>query len=342
MTGSSRYTEAGVDIEAGDQIKARIGQLIRGTYSPSVLHRDGAFGGLFSLAHLSMQKPVLVSSVDGVGTKVKVASTVGKHKGIGVDLVNHCIDDILVCGAQPLFFLDYFACHTLNQPILAELVEGMAEACQEAGMSLLGGETAQMTDVYRTGEYDLAGTIVGVVDEDQIIDGSAIKPGDVLFGLPSSGLHTNGYTLARKVLLEDAQMDLAETATGLNQPLGDALLEPHRSYLEEINALREAVPVKGMAHITGGGFVGNVGRILPQNCQAVIDVSLWTTPALFTLIQSHGGVSNEEMYRVFNMGIGMVAVIGADQLTEAQRILPEGKPIGQIQAGEGVQLTGLK
>lgn len=336
MSQSSRYAQAGVDIDAGDRVKTRIAELVRGTFSPRVLHRDGAFGGLFSLGDLGLKKPVLVSSVDGVGTKVKVASACGSHRGIGADLVNHCIDDILVCGARPLYFLDYYACHTLDNDVLLQVVEGMTDACKAAGMSLIGGETAQMTDVYAPGEYDLAGTIVGAVDEDEIIDGQGIQPGDVLYGLPSSGLHTNGYTLARKVLLDEARLDLGSDPGELTAPLGEALLAPHRSYLSEFAAIRESVTIKGMAHITGGGFKGNISRVLPDGCQAIVETASWETPALFRLIQSHGEISDEEMYRVFNMGIGFIFIVSPSDADILAARLPEGQRIGAVQPGDGV------
>lgn len=335
-----RYAEAGVDIEAGDRLKNRIVEMARSTFSPAVLHRDGAFGGLFALGGFSMRKPVLVSSVDGVGTKVKVAIAVGRHKGIGADLVNHCVNDILTCGARPLFFLDYFACHCLEDRLLLDLVEGMSEACQQSKMALIGGETAQMPDIYSPGEYDLAGTIIGMVDEDEIIDGKNIQPGDALIGLPSSGLHTNGFTLARRALLDIAELDLNEPATGLNVPLGEALLVPHRCYLKELETARAKAPIKGVVHITGGGFEGNIGRILPEGCKAVVEKNAWDTPAIFTLIQAKGDVSEEEMYRVFNMGIGLVVIVSEADVDSVLSGLPEGLPIGRIQTGEGVEMRG--
>lgn len=338
MSSSDRYTQAGVNIDAGDRAKTQIASLVRQTFTPNVLHRDGAFGGLFSLGNLTYKNPVLVSSVDGVGTKVKVASSCGKHRGIGIDLVNHCIDDLLACGARPLFFLDYFACHTLDESILLSLVEGMSEACREAGTSLIGGETAQMSDVYAQGEYDLAGTIVGAVDEAAIIDGSKISPGDKLLGLPSTGLHTNGYTLARTVLLQEAALELDSIPEPLSIPLGDALLAPHRSYLPEVDRIQNVMPIHGIAHITGGGFEGNIERILPEGCAAVVDSSTWETPALFRLIQTHGSVSPEEMHRVFNMGIGMILILPREHIEEACSICDDAVVVGEITSGSGVEV----
>ncbi|MDP8243993.1 MAG: phosphoribosylformylglycinamidine cyclo-ligase [Candidatus Hinthialibacter antarcticus] len=339
MAEPSRYAQAGVDIDAGDRVKKRIIQLARDTFTPGVLHRDGAFGGLYSLANLNLKKPVLVSSVDGVGTKVKVATMCGDHSGIGADLVNHCIDDILTCGAQPLLFLDYYACHTLDDSVLVQVVEGMSAACKAAGVSLIGGETAQMSDVYAKDEYDLAGTIIGVVDEDDIIDGQSIKPGDVMFGLPSSGLHTNGYTLARKVLFDEAGLQVDDTPDGFTKSLGKTLIEPHRCYLPEFNAVKGSVKIKGIAHITGGGFEGNVPRVLPDGCAARVDASAWTPPAVFQLMQEKGAVSRDEMYKVFNMGIGLIFIVSPCDAVKLATKLPQGCKIGEIEPGDGVRMN---
>lgn len=338
MNQSTRYTAVGVDIEAGDRIKKQIARLVSTTHTSRVLHKEGAFGGLFSLAGFAMEKPTLVSSVDGVGTKTKVAIEYGKHRGIGHDIVNHSINDILTCGAQPLFFLDYFACGKQNDAVVLELIEGMSEACKQAGMSLIGGETAQMPDVYAPDDYDLAGCIVGIVDEANILDGRSIKPGHVVWGLPSSGLHTNGYTLARKVLLSEAGYKLDQTPPELSQPIGDELLIPHRSYLQEIKNLQMSISISAIAHITGGGFEGNIQRVLPDQCQAVIDTSAWSPLPIFRLIQQCGSISNEEMYRVFNMGIGMVAVVAESDSSSVKKIAPEAIRIGRIREGEGVVL----
>jgi len=343
MNDVSRYKEAGVDISAGDWIKKQIAQRVRQTHSSRVLHREGAFGGMFSLAGLDMKKPVLVSSIDGVGTKTKVALAAGQkpgnwHRGIGHDLVNHSINDILVCGARPLFFLDYFACAKQDEALILQLIEGMTEACRAAGIALVGGETAQMPDVYAPGEYDLAGCIVGILDEDQIIDGRAIVPGDQILGLPSSGLHTNGYTLARKVLLEENRLDLHSQPAPLRRTLAEDLLEPHRSYLDTILKLRERVAIHGLAHITGGGFEGNIDRILPPGCQARIDTRQWRPLPIFQLIQERGGIGFEEMYRVFNMGIGMTVILSPRDTAAALPLIPDSVVIGEVGEGEGVRM----
>ncbi|MEW6235727.1 MAG: phosphoribosylformylglycinamidine cyclo-ligase [Candidatus Omnitrophota bacterium] len=338
MKQKSRYAESGVDIEAGDRVKKRIAELARHTHCDKVLHKDGAFGGLFALKGLKEKNPVLVSSVDGVGTKVKLACAAGRHKGIGADIVNHCINDILACGARPLFFLDYFACGRQNDEVVLQLIEGMSDACRAAGMALIGGETAQMPDVYAADEYDVAGTIVGVVDELEIINGKDIAPGDSILGLPSSGLHTNGYTLARKVLLEENGFRLDDIPKGLSKTLGEELLTPHRSYLNEFQKIRAVAPIKGVAHITGGGFEGNISRILPDNCQAAIHPNRWQTPQIFRLIQDLGRISWEEMHRVFNMGIGIVFILSARHEEKAKEVCPEAINIGEITAGSGVTL----
>jgi phosphoribosylformylglycinamidine cyclo-ligase len=337
MNEKSRYAQAGVDIYAGDQVKKRMGDLVYQTHTPNVLHKEGAFGGLFSLCNLQEENPVLVSSVDGVGTKVKIASEANSHIGIGKDLVNHCIDDILTCGARPLFFLDYFACEKLDNNVVLQVIEGMSVACKEAGVALIGGETAQMSDVYAPGEYDLAGTIVGVVDESRILDGRAISPGDKIVGLPSTGLHTNGYTLARKVLFEESGYTVHDKPAGFDCTLGEALLAPHRSYLPEFNRVKDKVTIKGIAHITGGGFKGNIPRILPDHCQAVIDTHAWQPPILFRCIEEKGNITKEEMYQVFNMGIGIVFIVEKD-VTILEQEWPDAIRIGEITDGSGVAL----
>ncbi|MDX9755845.1 MAG: phosphoribosylformylglycinamidine cyclo-ligase [bacterium] len=339
MTAKSRYAQAGVDISAGDQVKKRIGELVHKTHTPNVLHKEGAFGGLFSMQRLPESNPVLVSSVEGVGTKVKIAREVGSHVGIGKDLVNHCINDILTCGARPLFFLDYFACEKLENTIILQVIEGMSEACRDAGIALIGGETAQMSDVYAPGEYDLAGTIVGVVDESKILDGRNITPGDQIIALPSSGLHTNGYTLARKVLLEEAGFHLSDKPEEFSVSLGEALLEPHISYLNAFRQVESLVSIKGIAHITGGGFEGNIPRVLPETCQAVIDTKTWTPPILFRCIQETGKITKEEMYQVFNMGIGIVFIVSQDDTTTLKRTWSDAIHVGEIVEGHGVKMV---
>jgi len=340
MNQSSRYTEAGVDINAGDRVKKEIAKRIRQTHTSRVLHKEGAFGALFSLTDMEMEKPTLVSSVDGGGTKTKVAIAMGQHRGIGADIVNHSIDDILTCGAKPLFFLDYFACGKQDDQVVLQLIEGMTESCSDAGMALIGGETAQMPDVYAEDEYDLAGSIVGIVDENRIVDGRRIEPGDAVIGLPSDGLHTNGYTLARTILIDEMGLDLKQTPKGLSRPLGNELLIPHKSYLHEIEVARETADVLGIAHITGGGFEGNISRSLPDGCGAEIDLKTWTPPAIFQLIQNGGSIPLDEMYRVFNMGIGMVLVVRSGDADRLLNRLIGSQRVGEIVVGSGVELIG--
>lgn len=338
MNEQTRYAKAGVDIEAGDRLKKRLIELTQQTHNEHVIHKSGAFGGLYSLKGLNVENPVLVSSVDGVGTKTKIACATGHHKGIGIDIVNHCINDILTCGAEPLFFLDYFACGKQNDDVVMQLIEGMSEACKKAGMALIGGETAQMPDIYAENEYDLAGTIVGVVDQEKMIDGRDIQPGDMIFALPSSGLHTNGYTLARKVLLEEHGLKLDEKPKNMTKTLGEALLAPHRSYLDEIREVRSHVNIKGIAHITGGSFEGNISRILPDGCKADIYPVRWQPPSIFYLIQELGNISKTEMYQVFNMGMGIAFVVGMDDRETIKDVCWEADMIGQIVEGSGVEL----
>jgi phosphoribosylformylglycinamidine cyclo-ligase len=305
---------------------------VRATYGPEVLLGIGAFGGLFDAAALKgMDAPVLVASTDGVGTKTKIASALGRYDTIGHDIVNHCVNDILVQGARPLFFLDYIASSRLDPEMVAAVVSGAAAACRAAGCALLGGETAEMPGVYAAGEFDLVGTIVGVVDGSQIIDGSAIQPGDAVIGLASSGLHTNGFSLARRVLTDwDLRAELPE----LGGPLGDALLAPHRSYLAEIQSLRQAgIAIKGLAHITGGGLIDNPPRILPKGAAIHLRRGSWPTPPLFQLIQRAGQIDPHEMAHVFNLGLGILVVTPADQAAPAMRILGEGWLVGEVVTG---------
>ncbi|GAB4559447.1 MAG: phosphoribosylformylglycinamidine cyclo-ligase [Anaerolineales bacterium] len=295
---------------------------VRATYTPAVLAGIGSFGGLFDASALKqMQNPVLVASTDGVGTKVKLAAAAGRYRGIGHDIVNHCIDDILVQGARPLFFMDYFATSKLNPEQTAEVVTGMAEACQQAGMALLGGETAEMPGVYQPGEFDVAGTIVGVLEQEQILPRvSELKAGDVLMGLTSSGPHTNGYSLLRKVFA-DTPLETVFPELGIS--LADALLAPHRSYLNVLHSVINHPHLKALAHLTGGGFVENIPRVLPETLDAVIHLGSWPLPPLWELIQRKGNISTEEMYRVFNMGIGMVAIVDKQAVPVFQQQIPE-------------------
>ena len=310
------YRDAGVDIDAGNEAVARMRQHVRSTFTPAVLTDIGSFSGMFSLAGLAnLQNPVLVASMDGVGTKLKVAVTMGRHDTIGRDLVNHCVNDILVQGASALFFLDYFGTGKLAPSVVVDVVKGLADACREAGCALIGGETAELPGLYSETDYDLAGCIVGVVERGKIIDGSRVQVGDTVIGLASSGLHTNGYSLARRVLLEgeDGGLSLYEHFPALGRTLGDELLIPHRCYAPAILPLLEEFDVHAMAHLTGGGFYDNIPRILPSDCSVTIERRSWPIPPIFTLIQERGNVPEPEMYRTFNMGIGMVLIVPADQ-----------------------------
>jgi len=335
MNGSAKkaYAAAGVDIALGNRVKKGLEQKVRSTFGPEVLGRIGGFGGLFRADFSGLKDPVLVSSIDGVGTKLKVAIALGRHGSIVQDLVNHCINDIAVTGARPLFFLDYIGAKRLDPLVFNQLISGFIKACKEGGCALIGGETAQLPDVYRPDEYDLAGCIVGLVDRQKMLDGSRIVPSDVLIGLPSNGLHTNGYSLARKILLNKMRLDLSQKVDGLGRPLGEELLRIHRNY----QPLLASIPhgrLKGAAHITGGGLVDNLPRILPATCDALIHTSSWNVPAIFRMIQRGGEVSIDEMYEVFNMGIGMVLVVSKIHAPEVVA-LSKGKVIGQVTPGSG-------
>jgi phosphoribosylformylglycinamidine cyclo-ligase len=312
------YKASGVDIDAGNEAVRRIRSLARGTFTPGVLSDIGSFGGLFRLDRDRYQEPVLVSSADGVGTKLKVAFMTGRHGTVGADLVNHCVNDILVQGAEPLFFLDYLATGRLDPAVAAEVVGGIALACRENGCALLGGETAEMPGFYADGEYDIAGFIVGIVERFRVIDGRSIVPGDVLIGLPSAGLHTNGYSLARRVLFETTGWTADTVVPELGVTVGDALLAPHRSYLPVVRPLLPRQTLKGLAHITGGGITENLPRVLPEGCSAEIDLRAWSVPALFQLLQERGQIPRDEMFRAFNMGIGLVLVCAPG---ETERII---------------------
>jgi phosphoribosylformylglycinamidine cyclo-ligase len=312
------YKSAGVDIDAGNETVRRIRALARGTFTPGVLSDIGSFGGLFRLDRDRYQEPVLVSSADGVGTKLKVAFMTGRHDTVGADLVNHCVNDILVQGAEPLFFLDYLATGRLSPAVAEQVVSGVARACRENGCALIGGETAEMPGFYADGEYDIAGFIVGVVERSRVVDGKSIVPGDVLIGLPSAGLHTNGYSLARRVLFEMAGWQADTFVAELGTTVGDALLASHRSYLSLVRPLLERQSVRGLAHITGGGITENLPRVLPEGCAAEIDLRAWDVPALFRLLQERGQIAGDEMFRAFNMGIGLVIVCAA---RDAERVI---------------------
>ena len=333
------YRDAGVDIDAKMSAISRFGALARQTFSRAVLTDIGSFGGLYDLSFAGVRRPVLVGSMDGVGTKLKIAFLTGRHETVGQDLVNHCVNDILVQGAAPLFFQDYLATGRVEGKVLEAVVAGIAAACRANGCALLGGETAEMPGFYAPGEYDLAGCIVGVVDRSAILDGSRIRPGDPLLGLASSGLHTNGYSLARKVLLERMGMDPSTYVPELGRRLGEELLEPHRSYLAPLRPLLGSGAIRGMAHITGGGFTDNIPRILPPGCDAEIDPASWSPPAIFRMIQEGGGVGEAEMRRTFNLGIGMVLVVAREKAGAVRRrLMRRGEKVpvlGRIVRGTG-------
>ena len=328
------YARAGVDVDLGNMVKKRIQARVKSTHGPEVLGKIGGFGGLFAPNFSGMREPVLVASVDGVGTKLKIAFALNRHETVGADLVNHCVNDIAVLGARPLFFLDYIGAERLEPPVFDQILAGFTKACRAAGCALIGGETAQMPGMYRKGEYDLAGCIVGVVDRKKMIDGSRIRRGDVILGLPSNGLHTNGYSLARKILFEQMRLKPNAQLPGLPQTIGDELLRTHTNYQPRLAKVPLA-QLHGLAHITGGGLVDNLPRVLPANCDAVIDCQSWTVPPLFQLLAEKGRVPREEMYQVFNMGIGMAAIVSAKNAKSIARQL-KAKVIGQIEAGTGV------
>jgi phosphoribosylformylglycinamidine cyclo-ligase len=312
---TSRYADAGVDIDAKAAALARAKAAIRSTFTPGVLGDVGGFGGLFRPDFSKYREPVLVASTDGVGTKLKVAIEMGRHDTCGADLVNHCVNDILVQGARPLFFLDYIAMGKVEPGVIESVIEGIARACKENGTALLGGETAEMPGFYAGGEYDVAGTIVGVVDRDKILDGSRIAAGDVALGLPSVGLQTNGYTLARRVFFDTMGKKPQDRLEELgNRAVGDVLLDPHLSYLRALEPLLDEGLVHGMAHLTGGGFYDNIPRVLPEGLEVHIKAGAWPVPPVFDVIAREGDVSFEEMHRVFNMGIGMVVFVAAADL----------------------------
>ena len=333
------YREAGVDIDAGDEFVDRIKPLVRSTFRPEVLTDLGGFGGLFRLHAKQLEDPVLVSGTDGVGTKLRIAFLMNKHDTVGIDLVAMCVNDIAVSGAEPLFFLDYFATGKLAIDKAKDVVSGIAEGCRQAGCALIGGETAEMPSMYPEGEYDLAGFAVGVVDKPKIIDGKTIKPGDTILGLASSGLHSNGYSLARRVFFEKAKLDVTASLPELERPLGEALLTPTRIYAKQILALVKEFRIKGIAHITGGGITENLPRILPQGVRAKINRKAWTVPPIFQALSKMGQVDREEMYRVFNMGIGLILIVPSQSATavlkKAAELGDQGWKIGEIVSSSG-------
>jgi phosphoribosylformylglycinamidine cyclo-ligase len=329
---SEAYKQAGVDIDAGNEAVERMKKHVKRTFRPEVLTDLGGFGALFGLDITKYKKPVLVSGTDGVGTKLKLAFAMDKHDTIGVDAVAMCVNDIVVQGAEPLFFLDYLACGKVVPERIEAIVKGIADGCEQSGSALIGGETAEMPGMYEESEYDIAGFSVGVVDADRVIDGKSIAPGDMIIGMSSSGVHSNGFSLVRKVLLEDAGLSLHEEIDELNGKLGDVLLTPTRIYVKSCLSLLEKVKVNGLVHITGGGFYDNIPRILPEGTAAHIEYGTWNIPPVFNLVKTKGNVSKQDMFRTFNMGIGMIAIVRENDADEALRVLAE--------AGEQAQIIG--
>ena len=334
------YRQSGVDIDAGNETVRRIKSLARTTFTPGVLSDIGSFGGLFRFDSAAYRDPVLVSSADGVGTKLKVAFMAGRHDTVGADLVNHCVNDILVQGAIPLFFLDYLATGRLSPDVAERVVEGIARGCRENGCALIGGETAEMPGFYRDGEYDIAGFIVGVVERSRVVNGRSIVPGDALLALPSAGLHTNGYSLARSVLFDRAGLSPDSFVDELNTSVADALLAPHRSYLGLVRPLLERDLVKGLAHITGGGITENVPRVLPPGCAVEITIGSWDVPGIFKIIQDEGAIATPEMFRAFNMGVGLVLACEPRHVDGVVSLIRQaGEPnvwcVGRVVPGDG-------
>ncbi len=326
------YKSAGVDIEAGNETVKRIKSFAKSTFNKNVLSDIGLFGAFYELDLVKFRKPVLVSSVDGVGTKLKIAFAMDIHHTVGQDLVNHCVNDIAVCGAEPIYFLDYLAFGKLNPAVAEKIIEGFSIACKENNCALIGGETAEMPGIYSENEYDMSGTIVGVAEKEKIINGKNIVKGDILIGFNSNGLHTNGYSLTRKILLE--KYKLSERFSGMELSLGEELLRIHKSYLKLILKLKEKLNIKGLSHITGGGIVGNTNRILPEGLSLKINWNSWEVPAIFKLIQSAGNISDEEMRKVFNLGIGLIAVVDKNDvkqvITLAKNINENSVVLGEV------------
>jgi phosphoribosylformylglycinamidine cyclo-ligase len=339
MTKSLKYSDAGVNVDVWNKAKGSIGELVSSTFNNHVLGKFGQFGGMFDISGLAgIGHPILVSSTDSVGTKVMIAFETGVHNTIGMDIVNHCINDILVLGAKPLFFLDYIGIHKLLPEVALAIITGLTTACKTSGCVLIGGETAEMPGLYKPGEFDLVGCIVGVVDKPRIIDGSTIIPGDVLIGLKSNGLHTNGYSLARKIITEVAGKKYSDIFDATGTTFGQELLRPHRCYLPVWNLMQQNL-IKGCAHITGGGFQDNVDRILPPNCNAAVDTKTWTPDPIFKFMQKNGNVENDEMYHTFNMGVGLVMAVkptDVDQVMKSQELNGfDPTIIGKITSGSG-------
>ncbi|MBI1869606.1 MAG: phosphoribosylformylglycinamidine cyclo-ligase [Chlamydiae bacterium] len=346
-SGVLSYKEAGVDIPKLDHFKKNIGKSIHRTYGPEVLSKIGGFGGLFHLDRKKYKDPVLVSSVDGVGTKLKVAAMMNRHDTVGIDIVSHCANDIVVQGAKPLFFLDYIGSGRLNPKVGNAVIQGLVKGCQIAGCALIGGETAEMPGMYSGEDYDLVGTIVGVVERKKIIDGSKVKAGDVILGLASNGLHTNGYSLARKIFFERMNWDVRQEIPELGCSIGDALLKPHTCYSNAILKVYETLNIHAISHLTGGGFPGNIPRVLPAGLKAKIHKGSWSILPIFQLMQRLGNLPDEEMFRAFNMGIGIVIIIAKKDIETAQRLFKktgfDSRVIGEIVKGKsGVEFVEKK
>ncbi len=327
------YARAGVDVDLGNKLKRGIQSLVRQTHGPQVLGKIGGFGGLFRASFPGIREPVLVASIDGVGTKLRVAFALNKHDTVGADLVNHCVNDIAVLGARPLFFLDYIGCGKLEPRVFQQLLRGFSRACRSTGCALIGGETAQMPGIYRKGEYDLAGCIIGVVDRGNIIDDRKIRPGDVILALESNGLHTNGYSLAREILFRKMRLKVTSRLPGLAKTVGKELMRVHKNYQPLLARIPSGM-IKGLAHITGGGLIDNLPRTLPARCDAVIETKSWRAPRIFQLLEENGKIDPQEMYQVFNMGIGMVVVV-SERDAERAVLMLKAKRIGRIAQGNG-------
>jgi phosphoribosylformylglycinamidine cyclo-ligase len=345
MKRTVRYKDSGVDIKAADLAKRKIKSLARSTFTPEVLSELGQFGGFFALSK-NYKNPVLISSTDSVGTKLKVAFMMNKHTTVGQDIVNHCVNDILVHGARPLFFLDYIGTGRLSPMVMKDIIKGVSWACKKAGCALIGGEMAELPGFYDPGEYDLVGFVVGVVEKNRIIDGRKIKPGDQILGLRSNGLHTNGYSLARKVIFELGKLRINHCVTPLKSTVGTELLRVHKSYLNSVLKILREHEINGMAHITGGGIAGNLIRILPENSKAIIDVQAWKPQPIFEFIQRLGRIDPKEMFKVFNMGIGWIMVVSQEEMSRVEKKLSGLKEkvyrIGEITSGRReVKLTNL-
>jgi phosphoribosylformylglycinamidine cyclo-ligase len=341
---ANAYRQAGVDIEAGYEAVNRMKKHVKRTMRPEVLSGLGGFGGMFDLSSLGLKEPVLVSGTDGVGTKLMLAFMMDKHDTIGIDCVAMCVNDIVVQGAEPLYFLDYIACGKQEPGQIESIVKGIAEGCEQAGCALIGGETAEMPGMYDAGEYDVAGFTVGACEKSRLVNGSSIESGDTVIGLASSGIHSNGYSLVRKVLLQEGQHNLDEYVEELGSTLGEELLKPTKIYVKSILSAMNEFKLKGMAHITGGGFIENIPRMLPEGMGVEIKNNSWNVPAIFSLIQSQGSIPNEEMYNIFNMGIGMAIVVSEEDaqatIKHFESCGEQAAIIGRVVSGEGVSFTG--